>query len=168
MPPEPIALIEEELLRPARALDIGCGTGAQSIYLAQHGFDVTGIDVATLATYKARRRAQTTHTKVNFQTVDFLNFETNNPYELAIDIGCLHSLLPQDRMRYITKLSEMVAPGGHYILYTNDLFTHTPDDFVHGLGTQGFVRESLWANRKDDTSQHWYLFVKSSTSGQPT
>src|SRR5438128_2509235 len=45
-PSDLLELIEgPNALPPARALDLGCGTGTDSIYLAQHGWDVTGIDM---------------------------------------------------------------------------------------------------------------------------
>ena len=40
-------------LPPGRAVDLGCGTGANAVFLAQHGFDVTGIDFAPAALAKA-------------------------------------------------------------------------------------------------------------------
>jgi 2-polyprenyl-3-methyl-5-hydroxy-6-metoxy-1,4-benzoquinol methylase len=45
-PPELIALVEGEDASPAgKALDLGCGAGAQSVYLATKGWDVTGVDI---------------------------------------------------------------------------------------------------------------------------
>ena len=43
-------------LTPGRALDLGCGTGTDSIYLAQHGWDVTGVDMVPRALDIARRK----------------------------------------------------------------------------------------------------------------
>src|SRR5262245_23981246 len=44
-----------DALRPGRALDLGCGTGRNSVYLAQHGWDVTGIDLVEATIAQARQ-----------------------------------------------------------------------------------------------------------------
>src|SRR5919201_3755922 len=57
-PADLIELIEgPEALAPGRALDLGCGTGTDSIYLARHGWDVTGVDMVPEALALARRSA---------------------------------------------------------------------------------------------------------------
>jgi 2-polyprenyl-3-methyl-5-hydroxy-6-metoxy-1,4-benzoquinol methylase len=53
-------------LPAATALDIGCGTGDASIYLAQHGWQVTGVDFVPRALAKARAKAQARQASVNF------------------------------------------------------------------------------------------------------
>jgi len=58
VPPELVELVEgPAALRPGGALDLGCGTGAEAIYLAQHGWGVTGIDFVGPALEAARREA---------------------------------------------------------------------------------------------------------------
>ncbi len=57
-PAELIALVEGSRALPAgRALDLGCGTGTDTIYLATHGWDVTGVDLTPKALAAARRNA---------------------------------------------------------------------------------------------------------------
>ena len=46
---ELMTLVDQRRLRPGRAVDLGCGTGANTVYLARRGFDVTGIDFAPAA-----------------------------------------------------------------------------------------------------------------------
>ena len=48
----------ETQFEPCRALELGCGTGTNSVWLAQQGFEVTGIDLAPLAVEQAEQRAQ--------------------------------------------------------------------------------------------------------------
>src|SRR5579885_2975421 len=58
-PPELVEAIEgPQALPPGRALDLGCGTGTNALYLARHGWQVTGIDFAAPAIEQARRKAQ--------------------------------------------------------------------------------------------------------------
>ena len=60
--PEPmlIELVESRAIEPGRTLDVGCGTGTNAIYLAQHGFDVVGVDVSRIAVETARAKANGT------------------------------------------------------------------------------------------------------------
>jgi 2-polyprenyl-3-methyl-5-hydroxy-6-metoxy-1,4-benzoquinol methylase len=58
VPPELRALVEgADALDPGSAIDIGCGTGTQSLYLAAHGWRVTGIDDLEQPLRRARARS---------------------------------------------------------------------------------------------------------------
>ncbi|WP_341952089.1 class I SAM-dependent methyltransferase [Salinibacterium sp. TMP30] len=56
--PNPVLVTEATGLTPGRALDIGCGEGADALWLAQQGWQVTGVDIATNALDKARAHAE--------------------------------------------------------------------------------------------------------------
>ncbi len=57
-PPEIVAMIDSGKVSIGRALDLGCGTGTNAIYLAQKGFAVTGIDISRRAISLAKRKAR--------------------------------------------------------------------------------------------------------------
>jgi 2-polyprenyl-3-methyl-5-hydroxy-6-metoxy-1,4-benzoquinol methylase len=92
-PPEIVALVETEGLRAGRALDLGCGTGTNVIYLARHGWQVTGIDFVGGAIRQARRKARKAGVseQVNFLTDSVARLgQLGLPtVDLAMDIGCL-------------------------------------------------------------------------------
>ena len=67
-------MIAEEQIAPCRAIDLGCGTGINSVWLAQQGFDVTGVDLTALAIERARRRAAEERVAVRFLQADVLDF----------------------------------------------------------------------------------------------
>jgi 2-polyprenyl-3-methyl-5-hydroxy-6-metoxy-1,4-benzoquinol methylase len=48
-----IETVTIKAIEPCKALDIGCGTGDNSIWLSQHGFQVTGVDISEMAIQKA-------------------------------------------------------------------------------------------------------------------
>ncbi|MCS7220002.1 MAG: methyltransferase domain-containing protein [Anaerolineae bacterium] len=117
-PPEVIEVIEGGVVPSGRAVDLGCGTGTNAIYLARHGFEVIGVDSAILAIVRARRKARRAGVRARFHLglvtrLDFLPWRA----DFALDIGCLHGLWPADRPAYAAALARAVRPGGHYLLY---------------------------------------------------
>jgi SAM-dependent methyltransferase len=124
-PPEVIELVEGGILPPGRALDLGCGTGTNCIYLARHGWEVVGVDFSVLAIRRARRKARRAGVNGQFYQGDVTNLAfLADPFDLALDIGCLHSLSPEDWRRYAAGVARLVLPGGLYLLYS---FTPQPD-----------------------------------------
>src|SRR5579872_3771462 len=96
VPPELREVIEgTDAPAPDYALDIGCGTGTNSLYLAQHGWRVTGIDFAGPAIKRANQRLRRTSTlagAAQFRRADASraeSFDTGHPYTLLFDLGCL-------------------------------------------------------------------------------
>ena len=57
-------------IRPCKALDIGCGTGDNSIWLSQNNFDVIGVDTSEIAIQKAIEKASRVNVKCNFIVID--------------------------------------------------------------------------------------------------
>lgn len=119
VPPEVIALVDSSLVPRGWALDLGCGSGVTSCFLAAHGFRVVGIDLSQVALRRASARAATSGLPCSFvrATVDCLCFARMRA-TLAIDIGCFHNLTPSGRTSYIRSLAELLRPGAHYLLYT--------------------------------------------------
>jgi SAM-dependent methyltransferase len=105
---------------PGRALDLGCGTGTDSIYLAQHGWDVTGMDMVPKALAIARRKAAAAGASPRFVEGDVTrlqDFGVGDGYTLLLDFGCLHTL-PQDRRdAYVRSVSEVAAPGAMFVVF---------------------------------------------------
>src|SRR4051812_46279454 len=55
---ELLRVLAEESVTPDRAVELGCGTGANAVWLAQQGFDVTALDLSPLAVEQGRQRAR--------------------------------------------------------------------------------------------------------------
>ena len=119
-PPEVTALIEKGKIARGRALDLGCGTGTNSIYLARHGFAVVGIDFSAKAIALARAKARREGVTVDFHKADVTRLDSldvREPFDLALDLGCFHILAPDERARYAANLARLVRPGGVFMLY---------------------------------------------------
>ena len=117
--PELVRLVESGKLKPCRAIDLGCGEGDNVIYLAQQGFDVIGVDIASRGIAKARRKAKAAGVSPNFIVGDVTNLTgVEGPLDLVVDNGCLHSLLFNDEARkaYVHMLLRLTRPGTQYFL----------------------------------------------------
>ena len=115
-PPELVAFVAGH---PAgRALDLGCGTGTNTIYLAQNGWRVTGVDFVAQAIRLARRKAHQAGVDVTFLHQDVTRLEDlSGSFDLILDIGCLHSLPAAEKRMYAGRVLELLAQPGCFLLY---------------------------------------------------
>ncbi len=119
-PPELVAYVADPATRPGRALDLGCGTGTNVLYLARHGWDAVGIDFVPRAIAIARRRARDEGLaeRARFVVADVTGLpDLGAPFDLALDMGCLHNVPRERRADYARGLVARLAPGGAYLLY---------------------------------------------------
>jgi SAM-dependent methyltransferase len=120
-PADLVALVEGPgALPPGRALDLGCGTGTDTCYLAAHGWEATGVDMVPRALATARGKAADAGVVPRFVEGDVTRLHEvgiGAGYSLLLDFGCLHSLPDDQRDAYIAGLSQAAAPGATFLLY---------------------------------------------------
>jgi len=117
-----IEAVEAGGIAPGRALDLGCGTGTTALYLGAHGWETVGVDYMHLPIWEARRRARQhkLNQRVRFYVGDVtrLSFLPDHPpFDLAVDVGCLHNLDAEQQRSYASHLTRLLAPGATYLLY---------------------------------------------------
>ena len=85
------AVLQEHNIQPSAALEIGCGTGASAIWLAQQGFAVTAVDVSKEAIRRVRQKAAEAGVRCRLIVACAMKMEIEgDPFEFAYDYGCLH------------------------------------------------------------------------------
>jgi SAM-dependent methyltransferase len=115
---ELVELVESGALTPCRAIDLGCGTGANAIFLAQHGFEVTGVDFAPAALEKATRAAADAGVSVDFVMDDLTDLRhTRGPFDFLLDYGVLDDLRLPQRKLYMRSILPLTRPGSRFLLW---------------------------------------------------
>ena len=106
------------------ALDLGCGTGTNVIFMAKQGRQAIGLDFVPQAIKEAREKAR----KAGIDgSARFLVADVTRLHEMdlpqsgfALDMGCFHGLSPEGRRPYAEGLAKILVPGGWFMLYTLD------------------------------------------------
>ncbi len=98
-------------------LDVGCGSGENALYFADQGHVVWGVDAASNAIAKARKKAQDRRITATFTVRDALNLHLiGKTFDTVIDSGLFHVLSDLERPCFARNLSEVLVPGGRYYM----------------------------------------------------
>jgi cyclopropane fatty-acyl-phospholipid synthase-like methyltransferase len=106
-------------LPPGRALDLGSGLGTKAVFMATHGWNVTGVEYVPRALEEARRRASRAGVKVDFRRGDVTrlgDLKLEPGYNLVFDFGCFHGLKSQQRDAYVQGVNELAASGATLLM----------------------------------------------------
>ena len=98
------------------ALELGCGSGINSVWLAQQGFDVTAIDVADLAIDLTINTSDLNNVDIKTTTCDILEYNTLEKYDFIFDRGCYHNYSNfEQQTNFVKKVSSLLSPTGTWL-----------------------------------------------------
>lgn len=148
--------ITPEHLSPGRAIDVGCGSGADSIYLAEQGFTVMGVDFSTVAIEKATAAAQFMDgdDAPQFVVADLLtlpSIKIPGPFDLLFDGGTIDDFPSAVRPRIAETLTSLARPGAVLIMWC---FYGAPSD----LPLMSFGGPSRWGAPPIEPGEEYTLF----------
>jgi ubiquinone/menaquinone biosynthesis C-methylase UbiE len=118
VPPELVAALASGLVRGGQtALDVGCGTGAEAVFLAGAGVSVLGVDASPVALALAARRAAAAGVTVDWRLGDATRLPVaDKAVDLVLDRGCLHVIARRRRKLYAKEVARVLRPGGALLL----------------------------------------------------
>jgi SAM-dependent methyltransferase len=129
-------------IQPCRALELGCGTGTNSVWLAQQGFEVTGIDVAPLALERAEKRAHAAGVNVRFVVADVLHLpDLDGSFEFFFDRGCYHAIRRNSPDQYASAVARQLLSGARGLILAGN--AREPHDPGPPVVTQEQIRDEL-------------------------
>ncbi len=129
------------------ALDVGCGAGTYSMYMARRGYRVTGVDFMPEAVELLRRQTADSGLRVTAIEADILAWTPPATNDVVLDVGCLHSLGAGRHALYKAQLLRWLAPGGDFVLVHCgrrgwwDLWPIGPDRVSHEVLVRLFAPE---------------------------
>ena len=115
---EPTLFLAEicERRKPGRVLDIGCGAGTDSVYLAKRGWDVTSLDFMPKALELTQGRAKEAGVSVTLVEADITEWVVPKPFDLVLDHGLLHNMDPLRYPAYRERVLGSIADDGDFVL----------------------------------------------------
>lgn len=129
--PNPQLVAEAAGLAPGTALDVGCGEGADAIWLAERGWQVTAVDISIVALDRGAAHARAIDVeaagRITWRHADLLGSTlAAAPYDLVS--AQFMQLPPEPRRALHLRLAAAVAPGGHLLVVGHD-----PSDLATGV-----------------------------------
>lgn len=119
--PELVGLVERgEFGTSGRVIDLGCGTGANAVFLARHGFAVTAVDFSRVALAKAARAADAAGVDVRYVEADLTAPPlpgVTGQFDLVVDYGTLDDLRSSRRAAMARMIASLARPGGAFLLW---------------------------------------------------
>jgi SAM-dependent methyltransferase len=115
---ELVELVESGRIQPCKTIDLGSGTASNCVFLAQNGFEVTGVDFAAAAVELGRKRAKEAGVQVDFIQDDLTDLKrVNSTFDLLVDYGTMDDLKPSDRDLYMQNVLTLTRPGTRFVFY---------------------------------------------------
>lgn len=109
-------VLDEYKLCPQTVLEVGCGTGADAILLAQRRFEVTAVDCSPISLERARLRAEQHDTLLHFVLADAFEFAPKvGQFDLVYDAGLYHSIRETQLEPYLNMLWRVTRSGSYFL-----------------------------------------------------
>jgi cyclopropane fatty-acyl-phospholipid synthase-like methyltransferase len=163
IPPEVKALIQ--MGTPRSILELGCGVGRFSRYVAQQGLQVTGVDFSKVAIAKAQKRVAQDKVRPEFLVGDVTHLDAlSGPFDASFDVGCFHCLDSDDQRAYVSEISRLLRPGIRHLIWALD---SSPSGIalspaaVKEIFAPGFELRNARTSRRRIIRSHWYWLVRS-------
>jgi len=146
--------------RPASSLELGCGLGRFSEFMANQGIQATAVDFSSIAIKKAQKRVEENKLKPRYIVGDVTNLEMLcKPYDVAFDIGCFHCLHEEDQQKYISEIHRLLKPESMLLIWAIDQspsgINLTPE-YMEKIFAGKFQLMLAKFSRRRIIASHWY------------
>jgi ubiquinone/menaquinone biosynthesis C-methylase UbiE len=153
-----------ETYKPKTSLELGCGLGRFSAFMAEQGLNATAVDFSPVGIEKAKKRIANEYRKPTFIVGDVTNLEMlNEQFDVSFDVGCFHCLNEEGQQKYVSEIYRLLKPSAPHLIWAMD---HSPSDFRLNSEYMAKVFETRFQlvnsklSRRRIVSSHWYWLVR--------
>jgi SAM-dependent methyltransferase len=150
---------------PRSVLELGCGVGRFSRYLAQQGLSATGVDFSSVAIAKAQRRVARDAVRPEFLVGDVTHLDAlSGPFDVSFDVGCFHCLDAQGQRAYASEVFRLLKPGATHLIWAMDWAPGgepSSPEAAKQVFAAGFELQSTRKSRRRLVGSRWYWLVRS-------
>ncbi len=152
--------------KPKNSIELGCGIGRFSSYMAEQGINVTGVDFSSVAIDKAKKRINNSELKPTFIVGDVTNLKgLNNQFDVSFDVGCFHCLNEEGQKKYIEEVYRLLKPGAIHLLWALDNSPSNiklnPNYISNVFGSHFQLTKSKFSGRRIIfVASHWYWLTR--------
>jgi ubiquinone/menaquinone biosynthesis C-methylase UbiE len=178
--PEIVNLVDDKEITKGRVLDIGCGTGDNSVFLAKKGFSITCLDIVSRAIDKGRQNAKKNKVNVTFRVGNAFRISEyfkQGSFDIVIDSGMFHTLDNDERPLYAKLINEVLVEGGKYfVLCFSDkepgdrgpkrISKKDLEETFAGMFKINFIRDAFFASNLHKKGAKAYLASMTKISAQ--
>lgn len=113
-----VALVKKGQIKPGKALDICCGAGTNTVYLAQQGFEVAAVEISKRALEYAKKKMNEAKIDIRFVLGSFVTLPfKDEEFDFVLDMGCFHHVEIKDRDKFIEGICRVLRRNkGQYLL----------------------------------------------------
>jgi len=163
-----VDLVESGTIGGQTALDMCCGAGSNTLYLARTGFSVTGMDISLEAVRYTGRRARKEKLKVSLLVCEFEQMPfAAGVFDLVLDFGCFHHVRMEHRKDFIDGIARILSEGGFYqmtcLSYRNGpSWNHFTEQQVREFFSGNFSiegEEHYGSLESDGAYRHFFTFL---------
>ncbi|MBJ6759940.1 class I SAM-dependent methyltransferase [Myxococcaceae bacterium JPH2] len=161
IPSEVKDLVRQE--SPRTSLELGCGVGRISRYLAHQGLRATGVDFSPVAISHAKARVAQDAVRPEYLVGDVTRLDSlQGPFDMAVDVGCFHCFNPEGQRAYVAEVARLLKPGATHLIWALD---STPSDLklspdvVQRIFAPSFELRRARSSRRRVVASHWYWLV---------
>ncbi len=130
--PEQVArlLAQPDVPPKGKVLELGCGEGQLCRLLAQHGYDVTGVDISSVAICWAKEKNVFHHTAIRYFHGDLsrADFPVLEQFDLIVDGNCFHCIFGDSRPAFLKNVYANLSDSG--IFFVSSLCSQDADNHI--------------------------------------
>jgi cyclopropane fatty-acyl-phospholipid synthase-like methyltransferase len=149
--------------QPISCLELGCGLGRYSRYVAEQEVEATGIDFSPVAINRAQQLSGNRQNPT-FKVGDVTSLDTiDGTFDVAFDVGCFHCLDKKDEQKYISEVSRLLNPNSVLLIWA---LNHSLSDidltpeYMSDAFKNHFQLMHAKFSRRRIVASRWYWLVR--------